>query len=45
MLFLQELFVEKGWNTDYIAYAGALITALVLFGIYRYIGSDDSVEK
>jgi len=44
MLSLQKWFVTEGWNTDYIAYAGVVITALVLAGIYRYLSGDDSAD-
>ncbi len=44
MATLQELFISNGWDTDYIAYAGTLMTALVLAGIYRYLNSDDTIE-
>lgn len=44
MLSLQEMFVDKGWDTSYIAYTGAFITIVVLAGIYRYLRDDNSSD-
>jgi len=44
MLSLQEMFVDNGWNTRYIAYAGTFITFVVLAVIYRYLNDDDSAD-
>ena len=41
MLSLQAMFTEKGWDTDYIAYAGVCVTVIVLVALFRYLGSED----
>ncbi len=45
MLSLVDLFVAKGWDSSYIAYAGALVSALLLLAIFRYLGGDDSADN
>lgn len=44
MLSLQEMFVDNGWDTRYIAYAGTFITLVVLASIYRYLNDDNSTD-
>lgn len=44
MLSLQEMFINNGWDTSYIGYAGGFVTLIVLGVIYRYISDDNSSD-
>ena len=44
MFSLQEMFVMNGWDPNWLAYAGAFISFLVMVGLYAYVNRDDFLD-
>ncbi|WP_297310368.1 hypothetical protein [Neptuniibacter sp.] len=44
MISLQEMFIENGWDTSLISYAGAAISLGVMIAIYLYVNRDDFLD-